>query len=115
MKEFYRRHLPHWHPQDALFFVTFRLKDSLPHEVIEVPTDLATVQAIASKSLRSAQNIEEGRRAIESRLRAIGRIHDLLLQTNWSKAKLGAGRIKLETGGRLELRHDERVRWPPQS
>jgi REP element-mobilizing transposase RayT len=35
MKEFYRRHLPHWHPQGAVFFVTFRLKNSLPYEVIE--------------------------------------------------------------------------------
>jgi REP element-mobilizing transposase RayT len=35
MKEFYRRHLPHWQPQDAVLFVTFRLKNSLPYEVIE--------------------------------------------------------------------------------
>lgn len=35
MKQFYRRHLPHWHPQGAVFFVTFRLKNSLPYEVIE--------------------------------------------------------------------------------
>jgi hypothetical protein len=35
MKEFYRRHLPHWQPQNAIFFVTFRLKNSLPDAVIE--------------------------------------------------------------------------------
>jgi putative transposase len=35
MKEFYHRHLPHWQPQDAMFFVTFRLKNSMPYEVIE--------------------------------------------------------------------------------
>jgi putative transposase len=35
MKIFYRRHLPHWQPQDAVFFVTFRLKNSLPYEIIE--------------------------------------------------------------------------------
>ena len=35
MKEFYRRHLPHWQPRNAIFFVTFRLKGSLPYEVIE--------------------------------------------------------------------------------
>ena len=34
-REFYRRHLPHWQPQGAVFFVTFRLKGSLPGEVIE--------------------------------------------------------------------------------
>ena len=35
MKEFYRRHLPHWQPRDAIFFITFRLKNSLPYGVIE--------------------------------------------------------------------------------
>jgi hypothetical protein len=35
MKEFYRRHLPHWQPPGAVFFVTFRLKNSLPYEIIE--------------------------------------------------------------------------------
>jgi hypothetical protein len=35
MKEYYRRHLPHWQPQGAVFFITFRLKDSIPYTVIE--------------------------------------------------------------------------------
>jgi len=35
LREFYRRHLPHWQPQGAVFFVTFRLKDSLPIAIIE--------------------------------------------------------------------------------
>jgi REP element-mobilizing transposase RayT len=35
-REHYRRHLPHWQPRGATFFVTFRLKGSLPHEVIEL-------------------------------------------------------------------------------
>ena len=34
-REYYHRHLPHWQPAGATFFVTFRLKDSLPYEVIE--------------------------------------------------------------------------------
>lgn len=51
---------------------------------------LATVQAIASQSLRSAETLEEGRRAIENRLGALGRVHDLLLQTNWSETTLAA-------------------------
>jgi len=29
-KAFYRRHLPHWHPEDAFLFVTWRLEGSLP-------------------------------------------------------------------------------------
>jgi putative transposase len=33
--EYYRRHLPHWQPKGAIFFVTFRLNGSLPVEVIQ--------------------------------------------------------------------------------
>lgn len=61
--------------------------EELHHRVKNI---LATVQAIASQSLRATQNIEDGRKAIESRLQALGRVHDVLLQTNWSKAKLVA-------------------------
>ncbi|MCX7608285.1 MAG: hypothetical protein N2049_03580 [Anaerolineales bacterium] len=32
-REFYRRRLPHWHPPNATFFVTFRLEGSLPRSV----------------------------------------------------------------------------------
>lgn len=63
------------------------LVEELHHRVKNI---LATVQAIASQSLRAAQSIEDGRKAIESRLHALGRVHDLLLQTHWSKAKLAA-------------------------
>lgn len=34
-REFYRRYLPHWHPKNATFFVTFRLAGSLPRVVID--------------------------------------------------------------------------------
>ena len=33
--DYYRRHLPHWQPKGAVFFVTFRQKGSLPFEVIK--------------------------------------------------------------------------------
>ncbi|MFA5901077.1 MAG: sensor histidine kinase [Hyphomicrobium sp.] len=59
--------------------------EELHHRVKNI---LATAQAIASQSLRAAQTIEEGRNAIENRLQALGRVHDLLLRTNWSKAKM---------------------------
>lgn len=61
--------------------------EELHHRVKNI---LATVQAITSQSLRAAQNVEDGRKAIESRLQALGRVHDVLLQTNWSKTKLVA-------------------------
>lgn len=31
---YYRRHLPHWQPDDATFFVTFRLAGSLPTSAV---------------------------------------------------------------------------------
>jgi putative transposase len=34
-REYYHRHLPHWQPTGATFFVTFRLKGTLPLEVIQ--------------------------------------------------------------------------------
>jgi REP element-mobilizing transposase RayT len=35
MSEFYQRNLPHWHPEGQTFFVTFRLVNSLPDQVIQ--------------------------------------------------------------------------------
>jgi hypothetical protein len=31
----YRRNLPHWRLKDAVYFVTFRLADSIPQAVLE--------------------------------------------------------------------------------
>jgi len=59
--------------------------DELHHRI---ENTLATVSAIASQSLRTATSIEHGRHAIESRLLALGRAHDLLLQAQWSSADL---------------------------
>jgi two-component sensor histidine kinase len=53
-----------------------------------IKNTLATVSAIASQSLRTADSIEHGQQAIESRLMALGRAHDLLLQARWSSASL---------------------------
>jgi two-component sensor histidine kinase len=50
---------------------------------------LATVVAITSQSLRNAESMEQGRKAIENRLFALGRVHDLLLNTNRRSIALG--------------------------
>jgi REP element-mobilizing transposase RayT len=34
-REYYHRHLPHWQPTGAIFFVTFRLKGTLPMDVMQ--------------------------------------------------------------------------------
>src|SRR6188474_2696068 len=59
--------------------------DELHHRI---KNTLATVSAIASQSLRTATNIEHGRQAIEGRLVALGRVHDLLMQVSWANASL---------------------------
>lgn len=50
---------------------------------------LATVGAIVSQSLRNLQGAEHAQHAIEGRLLALGRAHDLLLQARWTSADLG--------------------------
>jgi two-component sensor histidine kinase len=63
------------------------LLEELHHRIKNV---LATVMAIASQSLRHVDSVERGREAIEHRLVALGRVHDLLLKTNWTSATLGS-------------------------
>jgi two-component sensor histidine kinase len=53
-----------------------------------IKNTLATVSAIASQSLRNAPSTQHARQAIEGRLLALGRAHDLLLQARWSSADL---------------------------
>ena len=49
---------------------------------------LATVVAIASQTLRTAETLEQGRQAISSRLVAMGRAQDLLLRASEAGAEL---------------------------
>jgi two-component sensor histidine kinase len=53
-----------------------------------IKNTLATVSAIASQSLRNASSTQHAQQAIEGRLLALGRAHDLLLQARWSSANL---------------------------
>jgi two-component sensor histidine kinase/CheY-like chemotaxis protein len=53
-----------------------------------IKNTLATVSAIASQSFRGATSIEHGQTAMEGRLLALGRAHDLLMQISWSNASL---------------------------
>ena len=53
-----------------------------------IKNTLATVSAIASQSLRNASSTQQAQHAIEGRLQALGRAHDLLLQARWTGADL---------------------------
>lgn len=53
-----------------------------------IKNTLATVSAIASQSFRAAPSIGHGQKAMEGRLIALGRAHDLLMQVSWANASL---------------------------
>jgi two-component sensor histidine kinase len=67
------------------------LKDTelLIHELNHrVKNTLATVQSIAAQTLRNASTPEEAREALESRLMALARAHDVLTRESWEGAEL---------------------------
>ncbi|MDB5447609.1 MAG: histidine kinase, partial [Phenylobacterium sp.] len=53
-----------------------------------VKNTLATVQSIATQTLRTAATPEEAREALEDRLIALSRAHDVLTRENWECAEL---------------------------
>ena len=61
--------------------------EELHHRIKNV---LATVMAITSQRLRNTENVKDGRVAIEHRLLALARVHDLLLRTKWTSATLAS-------------------------
>jgi two-component sensor histidine kinase len=61
------------------------LVGELNHRIKNV---MATVQAIASQTLKSATSMEEARATFGSRLIALGKSHDLLTRENWGGADL---------------------------
>jgi two-component sensor histidine kinase len=63
------------------------LLEELHHRIKNV---LATVMAITSQTLKNTDSVEAGRVAIEYRLLALGRVHDLLLRTKWTSATLAS-------------------------
>src|ERR1051326_4730322 len=80
------------------------LLEELHHRV---KNTLATVNAITSQSLRSAETLMQAEQAIASRLVALGKAHDLLLNISWSSAKLRtviSGSIEAYGKDRFEVR-----------
>jgi PAS domain S-box-containing protein len=53
-----------------------------------VKNTLATVQSIASQTLRTASTPEAAREALESRLLGLSRVHNVLTRENWEGARL---------------------------
>src|SRR4029434_2811420 len=95
------------------------LIDELNHRV---KNTLTTVQSIVSQGLRNASYPAEIREAIESRLFALSRSHDLLTRENWESAGLlDVVHDALEpfgiSGGRADriAIRGENIRFPPKS
>ena len=55
-KQFYERHLPHIHPPDATFFITFRLAGSIPKAIIREYTK----QKLVCEKLRDSVDTDWG-------------------------------------------------------
>jgi PAS domain S-box-containing protein len=53
-----------------------------------VKNTLATVQSVASQTLRNAGSTEQAKEALEARLFALSRAHDVLTRENWESADL---------------------------
>jgi len=106
---FYRRDLPHIHPKDAIFFITFRLVDSVPADVLQrlqQERDDAIKQL--EKKLRGKELDEEKYKAEK---RHFGRLDDWLDRAStgpqWLKeeriARIVAGKIHELDGKRYRL------------
>jgi PAS domain S-box-containing protein len=54
-----------------------------------VKNTLATVQSIASQTLRTAGSMQQARHDLEERLFALSRVHNVLTRENWEAAALG--------------------------
>jgi two-component sensor histidine kinase len=85
-----------------------------------VKNTLATVQSIASQTLRTADSTQAAKEAIESRLFALSRAHDVLTRENWEgawiKEIVGHAMQPFQTVGHNRIRwHGEEVRLPPNT
>jgi two-component sensor histidine kinase len=71
-----------------------------------VKNTLATVQSIASQTLRNARTTEEAGTAMEARLLALSRAHDVLTRENWE----GAGLLEIVQEAMAPYRHERERR-----
>ncbi|SCY17745.1 sensor histidine kinase [Microvirga guangxiensis] len=83
-----------------------------------VKNTLATVQSIASQTLRTATSTQAAREAIESRLFALSRAHDVLTRENWEGAWIGEvvseAMHPFQSVGHSRIHcHGPKVRLPP--
>jgi two-component sensor histidine kinase len=84
-----------------------------------VKNTLATVQSITTQSLRNAETANDARNAVEGRLFALSRAHDVLTRENWDGAFIrevvqeAIAPFQGHGQGRFGIRGEE-VRLPPR-
>lgn len=106
--------------------VTERVRSEQHQELLlnelnhRVKNTLTTVQSITSQTLRTASSMQSAQEAIESRLFALSRVHDVLTRENWDGAwiqeVLGHAMRPYQTAGhsRIQCSGDD-VRLPPNT
>ena len=77
-KPFYRRNLPHIQPEGATIFVTFRLANSLPKEVIERLKAEQEQEKTEKRIAAIADNEEREKQIDQTRRRFFGKWDDML-------------------------------------
>jgi REP element-mobilizing transposase RayT len=76
---FYRRNLPHWQPEGATYFITFRLAGSLPKEAIDkLKQEQKLLLKKVKQSSRSSDSLSELRERVH---KSIFTKYDHLLDT----------------------------------
>ena len=102
--------------RDISFQVIARLRQKLLLDELNhrVKNTLATVQSIATQTLRTAASTTEAREVLEGRLIALSKTHDVLTREHWAKADLReivtaavAPYSGTVTGARFEIRGPE--------
>jgi two-component sensor histidine kinase len=77
-----------------------------------IKNTLATVGAVVSQSLRDLPKAKHAQDAIEGRLLALGRAHDLLLQARSSSANLATMSVAIPKPSIIPTSRDSRFRDP---
>lgn len=107
--QFYQRHLPHYQPEDATYFVTFRLNGSLPWGVIE---QLRFERLLFEKTIANATNMDTRKERSRVRARQYFEKFDALLDGQkggpmWLRrsdvAEIVANALMLRDGREYEL------------
>jgi REP element-mobilizing transposase RayT len=103
-REFYRRHLPHWQPDGAMLFVTFRLAGSLPNAVIAALEEQCERQ---EEALRGIQDVQERRKqSYLNTRRVFGRWDTALDNATTGPQWLAKSQIAAVVVEALHYRHD---------